>query len=238
VYSLGAQTTTRLTRQFNAVDGSWSKDGKQLVFTGSESVATPGDLYLVDADGASEPTRLLERPDGQFQPMFASGGREVVFMDRTSGGDRLMRFGPGQGASPEFLSRSGTNEASPALSPDGRWLAFHSNESGQTEIYVRPYPGPGSRVIVSSGGGAEPVWSGSGQTLFYRSGTTLVAAQLRIGTEVSVTGRSLLFSVPYLRGRGNRNYDVAPDGSRFVFVKNTNPPRLVVQLNVLAPEPR
>ena len=238
VYSLRDQTALRLTRDYNnAVDGSWSRDGKRLTFAGAGSGATPTDLYLLDADGSTHPVRVLERPEGQYQPVFAAGGSELVYVDRGPGGDRLMRLPLGGTPAPQPLSSVGVSGASPALSPDGRWLAFHSAESGQTEIYVRPFPGPGAQTIISSGGGGEPAW-GSGHELFYRSGGTLVSATLGLEGGVSVLNRKVLFAAPYLRGRGNRNYDVAPDGSRFVFVKNTNPPRLVVRLNALAPEPR
>jgi eukaryotic-like serine/threonine-protein kinase len=237
VYSLRDQTALRLTRDYNnAVDGSWSRDAKRLTFAGSGRAA-PTDLYLLDADGSTPPVRVLEQPEGQYQPVFAAGGSELVYVDRGPGGDRLMRLPLGGTPAPQPLSSAGVSGASPAVSPDGRWLAFHSAESGQTEIYVRPFPGPGAQTIISSGGGAEPAW-GSGHELFYRSGGTLVSATLGLEDGVSVLSRKLLFAAPYLRGRGNRNYDVAPDGSRFVFVKNTNPPRLVVRLNALAPEPR
>jgi Tol biopolymer transport system component len=242
VYSLREQTQARLTRDFsNAVDGVFSPDGQRLAFAGAPTGVAAPDLYLVDADGVGGPKLVLERADGQYQPAFAEGGAALVFVDRTGVGDRLMRVGlpGGAGATVEPLQRAGVNEASPAFSPDGHWIAFHSSESGQTEVYVRPYPGPGPRVVISSGGGSEPVWATSGRELFYRTTSVLMSATLTTGSGISVTSRKVLFAAAYLRGRGNRNFDVAPDGNRFVFVKNVNPPRLVVRLvATTAPEPR
>ncbi len=108
----------------------------------------------------------------------------------------------------------------PAQSPDGRWLAYVSDESGNDEVYVRSFPGMEGRYQVSREGGAEPVWSPRGGELFYRSGPLLLAAQIRAGTSFEVVRRTPLFSDgSYLSDGTHAVYDVAPDGSHFVMVK-------------------
>jgi len=113
-------------------------------------------------------------------------------------------------------------EAYPALSPDGHWLAYVSDESGRNEVYVRPFPGPGTRSIISQNGGSEPVWARNGRELFYKataSGPVLMAAALELRPEPRVTQRRVLFPITdYENASPHANYDVTPDGG-FVMVR-------------------
>ena len=104
-----------------------------------------------------------------------------------------------------------------ALSPDGRWLAYRSNESGQFEIYLQPYPGPGAKTPVSIGGGNWVVWSHDGSTIYYQSAGRFMAAEVTLGTSARVGRPRELFPdsayVQALAGPGGlRQYDVGPDG--------------------------
>ena len=116
--------------------------------------------------------------------------------------------------------RTPFNESVPRFSPDGRWLSYISNESGRYEVYVQPYPGPGGKWQISTEGGTEPVWNPNGRELFYRSGDKMMAVD--IATQPSFTfgkprmlfeGQYQLSSVPAV------NYDVSPDGQRFLMIK-------------------
>ena len=109
-------------------------------------------------------------------------------------------------------------ESAPALSPDGHWLAYQSDQTGQTEVYVQSYPAPGARVPVSLEGGSEPAWAHSGRELFYRVGDSLMAASVTMAPAFAVTGRRRLFAGPFLVGGAYREYDVAPDGQHFVMI--------------------
>jgi hypothetical protein len=108
--------------------------------------------------------------------------------------------------------------AGAALSPDGRWLAYASNATGRQEIWVRPYPGPGAPVRVSSNGGDEPVWSRNGQELFYLEVNKMMVARVLPGSEFRYDPPTQLFEAGYMRGGQPPTYDVAIDG-RFVRLK-------------------
>jgi len=111
------------------------------------------------------------------------------------------------------------------FSPDGRWVAYVSNKSGQNDIFARPFPGPGSEVTISVGGGQEPVWGPSGRELFYRhEGKLLVVKIEETATTLNVGAPTPLFDDPYRLDTGGAqggmaNYDVSPDGKRFVMVE-------------------
>ena len=133
---------------------------------------------------------------------------------------------------PSFSERQSI-EYQGAVSPDGRWLAYTSNESGQWEVYVDALIGPGSRAQVSLGGGLMPVWNRNGKELFYRSGNRLIAAAVTTGPSFAVGNRQVLFESPELRSAQiERDYDVSPDGQHFVMLQRAQPlETLVVVLN-------
>lgn len=106
------------------------------------------------------------------------------------------------------------------FSPDGRWIAYQSNESGRFEIYVRPYPGPGGRELVSTNGGREAVWSRDGRELFYREGNRLMVVSLDTSAEFKAGFPRMLLE-GYISLISGTNYDVSPDGQRFVMVQGS-----------------
>jgi Tol biopolymer transport system component len=125
----------------------------------------------------------------------------------------------------------------PAFSPDGKWLAYSSGVSGRTEVYVQPYPGPGQRVLISTGGGTAPAWRGDGGELYYQF--TNDGAVRIFAVPITITGSGLSPGAPrqLFEGRGlgstgpARGYDVTPDGTRFLFTRIVEaPPRPPIQL--------
>ena len=120
---------------------------------------------------------------------------------------------------PEMLLETSFDEHSPKLSPDDRWLAYVSNESGRDEIYVTRFP-TGGKWQISTEGGKEPMWSRDGRELFYRNGEKMMAVDVSAGAE-SAAKPTLLFEEPYeLKiGSGASNYDVIPDGQGFVMIR-------------------
>jgi Tol biopolymer transport system component len=108
---------------------------------------------------------------------------------------------------------------SPALSPDGRWLAYVSDESGRAEVYVRPFPGPGGRAQLSIDGGTEPSWSPSGGEIFYRSGAVMMQARVRTQPTFAVSDVRRLFTGSFATSAITTNYDVGRDGRSFVMIR-------------------
>lgn len=126
-----------------------------------------------------------------------------------------------EGESASRLLAGSHEEVSPALSPDGRWLAYESDETGQPEIYVTRYPGPAGSRLISVNGGREPLWSRDGRELFYNQGDFLVVVPVESTDSALKTGPpKVLFEVPYAGlDRGGMGYDVSPDGERFVMLQ-------------------
>lgn len=99
------------------------------------------------------------------------------------------------------------------FSPDGKWLAYQSNETGRPEVYVEPYPGPGGRSQVSTGGGTVPRWNRNGKELFFRTGDKMMAVDVETGAAFRAATPKILFE------KATTGYDVAPDGRRFLMLK-------------------
>ena len=126
------------------------------------------------------------------------------------------------GATAPVFTRTRAADGAPQLSPDGRWMAYASEESGRREIYVQAYPGPGGRWQVSSDGANEPLWSANGRELFYRSGDRMMAVEISTDGEFLPGKPRQLFEKPYVRAGGGyvrAQYDVSPDGQRFLMLK-------------------
>jgi Tol biopolymer transport system component len=140
------------------------------------------------------------------------------------------------GANAAPLLATPFSERAARFSPDSAWLAYVSDESGRDEVYVRPYSGSGAGVPVSLAGGSEPVWAPSGRELFYRMGDQLLAVPLQFEPTLAVGVPRLLFqdASHVLDAIGNANYDIFPDGQRFVMIQETqarDEPRVVVVQN-------
>jgi eukaryotic-like serine/threonine-protein kinase len=190
----------------------WTSDGRRLVYSSND------DLWWIVADGSGRPESLLVANGNRFAGTVTPDGRAVVFQESASdrSGIRSMIF---DSAPASRLVTPGTfGESAPALSPDGKWLAYQSDETGRMEVYVRPYPATGARVPISLHGGTEPVWAHSGRELFFRSGDSLMTAAVALSPAFVVTGRRLLFAGAFVSGDAYREYDVAPDDQHFVML--------------------
>jgi serine/threonine-protein kinase len=240
----------------------WTPDGKRILFSRSEGPDV--NIYSISSDRAGEPVALVQAP-GQHRTQDLSPDGEYALMRLNnlaatpeaasatrlgalgSAGTRLGRAG-GQydlywlsledGGSPEPWLISEFLERSPTFSPDGHWVVFSSDESGRDEVYVRPFPGPGGRVQVSTDGGTEPAWSPDGRELFYRTGDRFEVVSVQIGPSFRVLSRpTTLFEGRYYAYPWQREYDVHPDGDRFVlFQYEEEETELTVIVNWIAGE--
>jgi serine/threonine-protein kinase len=190
----------------------WTPDGRRVVYSSND------DLWWVAADGSGRPDSLLVTAGSRWAWSVTPDGRTVVFQE-TGGavnGIRALDFDSAPGA--RTIIPAAFGESVPAVSPDGHWLAYQSDQTGQMEVYVQSYPVPGARVPVSLQGGSEPVWAHSGRELFYRSGDSLMVAAVTLSPAFAVAGRRRLFSGSFVSGGSFRQYDVAPDDQHFVMI--------------------
>ena len=222
-YDLARDVATRLT--FDAgLDGPgiWSPDGKWIAFASARD-AQGLNLYRKPADGSGEVERLTEIIGDQFISDWSIND-ELIFAQ----GNDLWIHDLATGESSAYLE-SPFNTTEAAFSPDARFVAYQSDESGRPEIYVRPYPSGGGKWQVSADGGAYPRWSADGRQLFYRGAAGLMAAQVEMTTAGFQAGRSrAVFETAYRGGPGGMNvggytmadYAAHPDGDRFVMFPN------------------
>jgi Tol biopolymer transport system component len=197
----------------------WSRDGQRVLMAGGigdrfswvpiDSRSPPTPLTRLTRGGIGAPISLALSPDEQT---LAVG---LAFAPATGFNIRVQAV---TDTTPVPFIETEANEVSPRFSPDGKWIAYASDESGRSEVYARPFPGPGARILISSDGGTEPVWSSNGRRLFYRNGRAMMAADL--DAALAVSKRELLFSGDYLRSLVTPAlYDVSPDGRRFVMAR-------------------
>jgi eukaryotic-like serine/threonine-protein kinase len=169
---------------------------------------------------------------------FAAGAFSGLWKVSGSGGIQstgidIWTLSPQNNRKPQIFLKTPSDEHSPQFSPDGRWLAYVSNESGRDDVYVQPFPGPGRRWPISTEGGSQPRWSRSGRELFYRGGDQVLAVDIT-GQPSFVAGSPRpLFEAPFVSyGESFISYDVAPDG-RFLGIRDINPGSPTNQINVV-----
>ena len=194
----------------------WSPDGRTIVFNSSRK--GPADLYRKASNGTgaeellyadnSEKQPSSWSPDGRFLLYWGGGGTWVLPDPLGAAGDRK----------PYRLTQSAFVEINPQFSPDGRWVACQSNESGRNEIYVLPFPGPGGKKQISAAGGILPRWRPDGKEIFYAaSDRRLMAAEVSVkGGEMEVGAVRPLFGG--IRTGEGYSYDVSADGQKFLVI--------------------
>ncbi len=231
----------RLTRdEGNNSWPRWSPDGQRIIYTG-EVKGGHRVLESIRADGNGASDVLINESRAIFEGFVSGDGAWTIY--------RTTYYAPGHA---NILARrtgdstltplvaTDADERHPALSPNGRWLAYRSDESGREEVYVRPFPNVGDdKIPVSTGGGSEPVWSHSGTELFYISGAdALVSVTVETQARFAVHEQRVLFPLPadVRRSAGGRSYDVSADDRRFLMVRGLDadfarPDRLVLVTN-------
>jgi len=222
LYDLARTTTTRLTFESDNFYPTWSPDGRRVAFTSRRIGAA--DIFSVAADGSGGVTTVYRSPLLSFSGSFTPDGRTLLFRQTNpvSGFDILAVDVADSASDARNVLHAPFNETAPALSPDGRLLAYVSDETGRNEVYLRSFPGGEGRWAVSIDGGSEPVWRRDGRELFFRNGTGLYAVTVESagGAAPRIGHVVLLFQGPYARNGRWAAYDAMPDGRQFVMVRN------------------
>jgi hypothetical protein len=217
ITDLESGATQRLTDDDeDSNDPQWSADGAALVYSAN---ADAGKDLFVRKIGGSESRAIAVRSGRQFPNDWVRDGSAFLVTEQAgpNGYDILVQ--PTDGSMPLAYAATEASETAARVSPDGRWIAYTSDESGRPEVYLDSYPRPSRRVTVSLSGGEHPVWRADGRELYYwkNGAITAVAVGASSGQPPVLGAHTILFSAPYQSGV-NTMYDVSPDGSRFVIV--------------------
>ncbi|HEV8148953.1 MAG TPA: protein kinase [Gemmatimonadales bacterium] len=205
----------------------WTRDGGTLTFISDRSGKSG--LYGQRADGNGTPQLLIsqhQEPRSIVEGFWSPDGKWLLYRtsSQEAGSGDILGVRTGSDSSPVPLVATRFAETSPALSPDGRWLSYTSTESGQNEVYVRPFPNVGDgRWQVSVGGGREPMWAHSGRELFYKtSDDQMTVATVVTGAGFEVRDRKALFSTAdYDNDFEHARYNVSPDDQRLLMSRKT-----------------
>ena len=229
IWDFSRKTLTRLTFD-PATDFSpiWAPDGHRIVFASARG-GVPN-LFWRAADGTGADERLTTSPNVQWPSAFSPDGKILVVQENgggTTGNDiRVLRLVEGP-APPgklqtEPLIQSAFSDYAGEISPDGRWIAYYSNESGSNEVYVRPFPNvQGGRWQISTGGGTRPAWSRKGGELFYLdTNLSMMSVPVQTTSTFTAGNPTKLFEGKWYVGQPGRTYDVSADGQRFLMIKD------------------
>jgi serine/threonine protein kinase/Tol biopolymer transport system component len=200
----------------NDFDPVWSPDGAHVVFTSSRTGTSA--LYRRAADGSGQDELVWKPERGVAAPDWSRDGRFLAYA--SSGDVWVLPLGSStvEGGKPIAFLQTSFTETHPAFSPDGRWLAYSSNESGQAEIYVQSFPAGGSKSRISMGGGVQPRWRGDGREIFFLAPDgTMMAARLDTATGFNAMVPRPLFQTNITSRQNNHPYVVTRDGQRFLI---------------------
>jgi serine/threonine-protein kinase len=184
-------------------------------------------MFWTRADGAEQPQPLTKSTNLQFPTSFTSDGKRLLFYETNPGGGSRIHTMPVednssglQAGQPELFRQLPSANSVGAFSPDGRWIAYTSAESGVYEVYVRACPDNGKQWLISTGGGAFPIWSRVRNELFYRTEDHhIMVSPYTVKDDSFLAGKPQLWSERQIFNIGlTNNFDLAPDGKRFAVL--------------------
>jgi len=208
----------------------WTRDGTRLIH--ADGSGNQNRLLSTAADGGGSDT-LLALGDRRFPTSWSPDGRILAYYlgpqgTPTNSRDLWMLSVDGDTLTPEPFVETPFMERGAIFSPNGRWVAYVSDKSGQNDVYARPFPGPGVEITISVQGGQEPVWAPSGSALYYRNGDELLVVSVEdTGSSLSVGTPRHVLDDRFMRDTGGSqggvaNYDIAPNGEAFVMVEDAS----------------
>jgi Tol biopolymer transport system component len=222
LYDIFRDALSRLTLEGSSnVDPVWEPDGRRIAFKGKGTR-----LYSQPTDGGGSAEELApgEAAQNDIPTSWSPDGQALAFLHGAAIRNTWILSLKDHTAH-VFVANPGY-EAAPQFSPDGRWIAYVSNDSGRNQICVRPFPGPGGKWQISTDGGTEPAWNPKGRELFYREGQKMMAVDYTEEPTFSAGKPRMLFQGPYtLTPRSLTNYDVSRDGQRFLMLKGSEAAR-------------
>jgi serine/threonine-protein kinase len=237
VYDMARGTLTRLTFDGSSMIPLWTADGRRLTFTTYRG--GPPEIFWKPADGSGPEERLMTAEgSASVAESWSPNGQALTFSEfhpSTRSWD-IWLFSLDAERKRQPLINTASAEQAAALSRDGRWLAYVSNESGRREVYVQPFPGPGGKWQISTEGGIEPVWNANGRELFFRNlnATQLWTVDITTQPTFSASKPRLLFEGLYnVAFDPLANYDVSADGRQFIMVRAQERSALPTQINIV-----
>jgi hypothetical protein len=207
----------------------WTPDGRRLTYRSWKTGTMT--MWWMPADRSGAPELLTKIGSMQSPESWTPDGTTLAFtqMDDPESGSDIYILSRDGNRTPRPLIRTKFSEGSPKFSPDGKWLAYSSNESGRPEVYATTFPGPGPTIQLSTEGGTDPVWRRDGKELYYRHGDQMMAVAASSGTASGFAKPNALWEAHYLAGVGSScgmsgptsaNYDVTADGERFLMIED------------------
>jgi serine/threonine-protein kinase len=222
VRDLERGTTNKLTHRF-AINWrpSWQADSRSLMYLSTRTRL--GEVLMRRIDGTDDDSLVLTRQSEISEAMTTADGQWIVYRQGANAVSDLYSRRLTGDTTPVALATSEFLERTPEVSPNGRYLAYASNETGPVEVYLRPFPNASAnKWLVSTTGGMNPLWSRDGTELFYRNGSgDMVAVEVTAGTPPIGRQRVLFSTLPYIFPPTHRSYDIAGDG-RFLMVRLVN----------------
>jgi hypothetical protein len=238
------EVTTKLTTDGVSHAPVWTPDGKRIAFRSWKAGTMT--MWWMPADRSGPEERLTMVGARQSLVSFSPDGRYATFNQMDTGGTRTdVWMLPMTGdRTPQPFVKSKFREGSARFSPDGKWVAYCTDESGRNEVFVQPWPGPGPKIQISSEGGTDPIFSRDGRELFYRNGDKMMVVTVSLAGGFQAGKPRLIWEGQYSHGMSSScgmpgttsaNYDLTADGQRFLMVKDLDQDavstRIVVVLN-------
>ena len=227
-YDFARTVLSKVTTDGMSHNPVWSPDGKRLAYRSWISGGMT--MWLMNSDRSGTPLRLDPKGTRQSPVSFSPDGQFLAFDQKDPQTNDDAWILPVSGGEARPISHSTFGEGSAKFSPDGRWVAYSSSESGRPEIYVQPFPNLGPKIQISNAGGTDPVWRRMGGELYYRQGNAMMMVSVvTTGPQLQASAPKKLFEGAYYEGTGAScemggpaaaNYDVSPDGQRFLMVKD------------------